>query len=285
MAKSSDKWLVETDWLENHMRHPDVVVVDGSWHLPGTEHDPYQEYLDERIPDAVFFDIDRIADTENPLPHMLPSPETFAFHMRRLGIGDGMRVVVYDSQGMFSAARVWWTFRAMGSDNVAVLNGGLPKWKAEGRPLGDGPEPARKRRDFTARLDERMVRDRDAVLGIVEDGSEQILDARSADRFAGHAPEPRPGLRAGHIPGSLNLPYDALVNADGTLKAPEELKKAFETAGVDFAKPVATTCGSGVTASILALALELLGHERVAVYDGSWSEWGADETLPVETGG
>jgi len=281
MADFSDKWLVNADWLAAHLNTPDVVILDGNWHLPGASRDPYEEYLQARIPGAIFFDIDKISDTSVPLPHMLPSAEQFSSQMRKMGIGDGMQIIVYDATGIFSAARVWWTFRAMGYENVAVLNGGLAKWKASELPLEDGPPKGRRPRHFTSRRNAELIRDRDAILKIIDDSSEQILDARSADRFSGNAPEPRQGLRAGHIPGSLNLPYSELLNSDGTMKPAKDLKKIFENAGVDLSRPVANTCGSGVTASILALALATLGHRQTSVYDGSWSEWGADKTLPI----
>ena len=252
-----------------------------SWHLPSANRDGYEDYLREHIPGALFFDIDEIADTECDLPHMLPSPEKFSSRMRRMGIGDGFRIVCYDSAGLFSAARVWWTFRVMGVEEVAVLNGGLAKWKSEGRSLEDGPPPHRTERHFTSRRKAELVRDRDDVLAITGNASAQIVDARAAARFEGRAPEPRPGLRAGHIPGSLNLPYDTLLNADGTLKSTPQLKAVFVGAGVDLSKSVVTTCGSGVTASILALALAIVGHRNTSVYDGSWSEWGADDSLPI----
>ncbi len=279
----SDKWLVETAWLAEHLNAPDVVVVDGSWYLPNIPRDPHEEYLEARIPGAIFFDIDEISDKSSSLPHMLPSPEQFSSQMRKMGIGDGMRVIVYDADGMFSAARVWWTFRAMGKEDVAILNGGLAKWKREGLPVEDGPAAERAIRHFTSRRIGALIRDRDDILAVSNNNSEQIVDARAADRFRGEAPEPRPGLRSGRIPGSCNLPYAELLNSDGTLKPAGELKQVFENAGIDLRKPVATTCGSGVTASILALALAILGHRQTSVYDGSWSEWGADETLPIET--
>ncbi len=284
MADYSGKWLVETDWLAEHLTAPDLVVIDGSWHLPNLERKGYDEFLAEHIPGALFFDIDAISDTGSDLPHMLPSPEKFSSTMRKMGIGDGMRIVVYDSYGMFSAARVWWTYRVMGVADVAILNGGLPKWTAEGYPVESGPPEPRGERHFTARRNAGLVRDSDDILAASKTGTEQIIDARSAARFAGEAPEPRPGLRSGRIPNSLNMPYDALLNEDGTLKTAAQLKAIFDGAGIALDRPVATTCGSGVTASILSFALAIIGHRDTAVYDGSWSEWGADDTLPIETG-
>ena len=284
MADVAATWLVETDWLAQHLDAPDLVILDGSYHLPSEKRDAYQEYLGEHIPGALFFDIDEIADTDSDLAHMLPSPEKFSSRMRKMGIGDGMRVVVYDSKGMFSAARVWWMFRTMGARDVAVLNGGLPKWKSEGRPLEDGPPPHRTERHFTARRNAELVRDMADVQKVVAGNSAQLIDARSPERFSGTTPEPRQGLRAGHIPGSSNLHYAALLNADGTMKTPEQLKAIFDAAGLELGQPVVATCGSGVTACILALALAMLGHRHAAVYDGSWTEWGQDENLPIEKG-
>lgn len=281
MAKT---WLTETDELERELSAPDIVIIDASWHMPGEGKDARAEYLDEHIPGALFFDIDEIADTKNPLPHMLPPPEKFSSRMRAMGIGDGSRIVIYDNKGLFSAARVWWTFRVMGVEDVSVLNGGLPKWKREGRPLDSGEPTARSTRHFTARRNLDLVRDADDVKAVVKDKSAEIVDARSAERFAGRGEEPRPGLRSGHIPGSRNLPFQRLLNADGTLKPAPELERIFQDAGVDLSKPVVTSCGSGITASILALALAEIGHRRLAVYDGSWAEWGADQSLPIETG-
>jgi thiosulfate/3-mercaptopyruvate sulfurtransferase len=276
-------WLTETDWLASELEAPDIVIIDGSWHMPSEGRDARAEYLEEHIPEAIFFDIDEIADTNSPLPHMLPSPEKFSSRMRSMGIGDGSRIVVYDSSGMFSAARVWWTFRVMGFDDVTVLNGGLPKWKREGLPLESGEPTPRSTRHFTSRRNADLVRDVYDMKAIIKDRSADIVDARSAERFAGRAPEPRPGVRPGHIPGSLNVPFGKLLNTDGTLKSKAELEKLFARAGVDLSKPIVTSCGSGITASVLALALAEIGHRRTAVYDGSWSEWGADQSLPVET--
>jgi thiosulfate/3-mercaptopyruvate sulfurtransferase len=277
-------WLIETEELAAELGAPDLIVFDASWHLPGDCKDARAEYLDEHIPGALFFDIDEIADTRSSLPHMLPPPEKFSSRMRSMGVGDGSRIVVYDSKGIFSAARVWWTFRVMGVEDIAVLNGGLPKWKAEGRPLESGAPPMRTTRHFTSRRNADLVRDAADVKAALKDGSAEIVDARSPDRFKGSAPEPRPGLRSGHIPGSVNVPYGKLLKPDGTLKDPAELEALFRRAGVDLSKPVVTSCGSGITASVLALALAEIGHRKTAVYDGSWAEWGADQSLPVETG-
>ena len=277
-------WLTETDELESELDAPDLVIIDASWHMPDEGKDAYAEYLAEHSPGAVFFDIDEIADTKSRLPHMLPPPEKFSSRMRSMGIGDGSRIVIYDTRGLFSAARVWWTFRVMGVDDVSVLNGGLPKWKAEGRPIESGKPVSRTSRHFTARRNADLVRDVSDIKALLKDKSAEIVDARAPERFAGDAPEPRPGLRSGHIPGSHNLPYAKLLNKDGTLKSAPELEKLFGEAGVDLSKPVVASCGSGITASVLALGLAQIGHRKTAVYDGSWSEWGADKTLPVETG-
>jgi thiosulfate/3-mercaptopyruvate sulfurtransferase len=277
-------WLTETDELARELDAPDLVIIDATWHMPGDGKDARAEYLEEHIPGALFFDIDEIADTNNPLPHMLPPPEKFSSRMRSMGIGDGSRIVVYDRTGLYSAARVWWTFRVMGVEDVSVLNGGLPKWKREGRPVDSGEPPLRTTRHFTARRNADLVRDKSDIKAILKDKSAEIVDARSAERFAGKVPEPRPGLRSGHIPGARNVSYGKLLNADGTLKSPHEIETLFRDAGVDLHKPVVTSCGSGITASVLALALAELGHRRTAVYDGSWSEWGADPDLPIETG-
>lgn len=282
MPQSDPSCLVSTDWLARHLDAPDVKVVDGSWHLPDAGRDPKAEFRDAQIPGAVFFDIDEISDTKSPLPHMAPSAEKFAARVRKLGLGDGNRIVIYDTAGLFSAARVWWLFRLMGHKDVAVLDGGLPKWKAEGRPLDDLPRAPRERH-FTPRRDSTLIRDVTEVARAVKLGDAQVVDARSAARFAGEMPEPREGLRAGHIPGSRNVPYTDLLD-HGVMKQPEALHAVFEAAGVDMARPVVTSCGSGVTAAILALALYRIGHRDWAVYDGSWSEWGAFDELPVATG-
>ena len=269
-------YLVETDWLAAHLDAPDVVVLDGSWHLPTAKRDPRAEYDAEHIPGAIFFDIDSISDKSSSLPHMLPSTVDFASRMKKMGIGDGMRVVVYDSVGMFSAARVWWMFRVMGHEDVVILNGGLPKWKAEGRPVTPEATAPRTERHFTPRFNAELVRDLEDMKRLVASGGAQIADARGPGRFSGAEKEPRQGLRSGHMPGARNVHYATLLNADGTFKSPAELHKVFEAAGVDPSKPVVTTCGSGVTASIVSLALALLGHPGSGLYDGSWTEWGQE---------
>lgn len=284
MLNTANKWIVETDWLAAHLEAPDLVVFDASWHLPTAGRDPKAEYQDAHIPGALFFDIDDLSDDKSPLPHMLPSTVKFASRMKKMGVGDGMRIVVYDSEGIFSAPRVWWTFRALGHEDVAVLNGGLKKWKAEGRPLEDGAPRKRAECHYTPLMNASLVRDLDDMKQLVEKRTAQIVDARPAARFSGSEPDLWPGLRCGHLPGSRNVPSQSLVNADGTLKSEAELAKVFADAGVDPTQPIVTTCGSGVTASILSLALAVLGRTDTAVYDGSWAEWGADNGLPIETG-
>jgi thiosulfate/3-mercaptopyruvate sulfurtransferase len=273
--------LVSTEWLAQHLGDPDLRIVDGSWHMPQAKRDPAREFAEAHVPGAVFFDIDGIADTSSGLPHMLPSPDAFAKAVGALGIGDGDRVVVYDSRGVVSAARVWWTFRVFGHDAVAVVDGGLPKWRSEGRPLATGAATPTARR-FTARFRPELVRDAAHVKANIATKREQVLDARSRGRFAATEPEPRAGLRGGHIPGSLNMPYDELHAPDGTLRPPAELREAFIAARVDLARPVVTTCGSGITASVLALALHRIGRPDAAVYDGSWTEWAGRDDTPVE---
>lgn len=277
------KVLVSTDWLERHLKDPDLRILDASWFMPGSERDAKAEYAAGHIPGARFFDIDEISDHRSSLPHMAPPSEKFISRLRAMGVGDGHQVVIYDSQGLFSAARVWWTFRLMGKKDVAVLDGGLPKWKAEGREIEDLP-PVIRDRHITVSRQNQLVRDVTQVAHAAKLGLAEVVDARSAERFRGEAPEPRAGLRSGHIPGSRNLPFGQLLNGDGTMKDPAALRAAFESAGVDLSKPVITSCGSGVTAAILALALERIGHRDWSLYDGSWAEWGMFEDLPVETG-
>jgi thiosulfate/3-mercaptopyruvate sulfurtransferase len=273
--------LVSTDWLEANLDR--VRVVDGSWHMPADGRDAAAEFLAARIPGAVHFDIEAISDRTSPLPHMLPSPEDFAAAVGALGVASTDSIVVYDSRGLFSAARVWWMFRVMGHDDVAVLDGGLPRWVAEGRAVESGPAEAPEPRVFVPRFRPDLVRDADQVLRVAESREALILDARAADRFSGAAPEPRPGLRSGHIPGSNNLPWPTLLS-EGALLPASELAKRFAEAGVDIDRPLVTTCGSGVSAATLSLALAVLGRWDVPVYDGSWSEWGGDESFPVATG-
>ena len=273
--------FVSTAWLHDHLDAPDVVAVDASWYLPAMNRDGKAEYAAGHIPGAVHFDIDAIADKTSPLPHMLPRPEDFGRMVGALGIGDGMRVVVYDGAGLFAAPRVWWTLRTFGARDVAILDGGAPKWRAEGRPWTD--EPSRRRPAvFTAKLDHGAVADSDRVARVLAGGTGQVVDARPADRFRGEAAEPRPGVRAGHIPGSLNVPFTQIV-AEGRLRSPAEIEAAFREAGVDLDRPVVTSCGSGVSAAILAVALESLDRPVKALYDGSWADWGSSDR-PLATG-
>ncbi len=275
--------LVSTDWLAAHLKDPDLRVIDASWYLPAMGRDGRAEYDEGHIPGARYFDINEIADTRSGLPHMAPPVEKFISRMRAMGIGDGHQVVVYDGAGIFSAPRVWWTFRLMGKMDVAVLDGGFPKWLAEGREVEDMP-PVLRDRHITVQRQAGLVKDVTQVAQAAKLGDHSIVDARSAGRFRGEEPEPRPGLRAGHIPGSANLPFGNLLNADGTMRPIAQLRAAFDAAGVDLARPVITTCGSGVSAAILSLALERMGHRNHALYDGSWAEWGMYDDLAVEKG-
>lgn len=283
MAQDDPKTLVSTDWLAQHLNDPDLRILDASWYLPDMGRDGKAEYDAAHIPGARFFDIDEISDQRSALPHMAPPPEKFISRMRAMGVGDGHQVVVYDGAGVFSAARVWWLFRLMGKTDVAVLDGGLPKWLAEGREVEDLP-PVLRDRHITVSLQNQLVRDVTQVAAASKLKDHEILDARGPARFRGEAPEPREGLRSGHIPNSRNVHYATLLNADGTLKDPDALKAVFAAAGADLSKPVISTCGSGVTAAIVDLALERIGHDRHSVYDGSWSEWGMYGDLKVETG-
>jgi thiosulfate/3-mercaptopyruvate sulfurtransferase len=275
--------LVTTEWLAARLGEPDLCVVDASWYLPTERRDAKAEYRAAHIPGAVFFDIDEIADADSPYPHMLPSPVKFSARARKLGLGDGNRIVAYDGGNAMAACRVWWMFRAFGHGEVAVLDGGFAKWRAEGRAVEDVP-PRPRERHFTARVNNLIVRTLDQVRADLAGGRVQVVDARSAGRFAGTAPEPRPGLRSGHMPGARNLPYDRVLDpATRTFLAAPELRRRFADAGVALDRGAVTTCGSGVSACVLALALDLLGHRDVAVYDGSWAEWGSRDDTPVVT--
>ncbi|HWD26088.1 MAG TPA: 3-mercaptopyruvate sulfurtransferase [Rhizomicrobium sp.] len=274
--------LVSTEWLASRINAPDVRIADASWYLPHMNRDPRAEYAAAHIPRAVFFDIDDLSDEKNPMPHMLAPAPKFASRMRKLGLGDGNLIVVYDSAGVYSSPRAWWMLRAMGHQDVVVLDGGLPKWRREGRPLEDmSAQPFA--RHFTARPNNALARDFRQMTGNLESKQAQVVDARGIPRFKAIEPEPRAGVRGGHIPGSLNVPYTELTAEDGTLKPAEELRKAFAAHRVDLSRPTVTTCGSGITAAIVMLALEVAGARDVALYDGSWAEWGASDA-PVETG-
>jgi len=277
--------VVGTDWLADHLSAPDVRLVDASFHLPGQHRDARREYEAEHIPGAVYFNVNEIADPDTDLPHMLPPPELFASKVRKLGLGNGNRIVIYDVGGFASAAaRAWWMFRAFGHKDVAVLNGGLPKWLREGRPVEDLP-PIPRDRHFIPHVDHTIVRSFDQVKANLASGRELVLDARSAGRFTGTEPEPRPGLKSGHIPGSANVPFLDLIDPDTRCMRPaDQLAARFAAAGVRPGRPVVTSCGSGVTACVLALGLWLLGRDDVAVYDGSWAEWGGRDDAPVDVG-
>lgn len=277
------KTLVSTAWLAQHLKDPDLRVLDASLYLPEAGRDARAEYDAAHIPGARFFDIDDVSDSRSELPHMAPPVEKFMSRLRAMGIGDGHQVVVYDGAGLLSAARVWWLFRLMGQTDVAVLDGGFPKWQAEGHEVEDMP-PVVRDRHMTVRFQNHLVRDVTQVAAASKLGDHAIVDARAAARFRGEAPEPREGLRKGHVPGSRNVPYTDLLNPDKTMKDPAACRVVFEAAGVDLAKPIITTCGSGVTAAILALALERIGHHQWSLYDGSWAEWGMFPTVSVATG-
>ena len=281
--KLASRWLVSTEWLTARLDDPNVVVLDASYYLANHKRDADAEFLAGHIPGAQRFDIDAISDKSNPLPHMLPSAEQFATQIGALGVGDGMTIVLYDGIGLYGAARVWWTFRAFGSENVRVLDGGMPKWKAENRPLETGAAKPRAAKTFKPRFKRNMVASIDDVQKVLLDKTAQVVDARSAGRFRGEAPEPRPGIRGGHMPGSFNVPYDEVLK-DGRLKSHQEIAAAFRQAGVDLDNPAVTSCGSGVTASILTFAIDALGKPPGRVYDGSWIEWGGRRDTPVVKG-
>lgn len=283
MTRDDPKTLVSTQWLAAHLKDPDLRVLDASWYLPDSERDPFAEYQRAHIPGARFFDLDDVSDHRSDLPHMVPSVEKFMSRMRAIGVGDGHQIVVYDGSGLFSAPRVWWLFKLMGQMDIAVLDGGFPKWQAEGHPVEDLP-PILRDRHMMVRRQNHMVKDVTQVSAASKLGESEIVDARSPGRFYGKDPEPRPGLRAGHIPGSKNVFYKDLLKADDTMKSPDEMRQVFVEAGVDLDKPVITSCGSGVTAAILSLGLTRMGKTDHSLYDGSWSEWGMFPTLPIATG-
>jgi thiosulfate/3-mercaptopyruvate sulfurtransferase len=280
MTEEDPHTLVSTAWLAAHLRDPDLRIIDASWYLPDMQRDAKAEHAAAHIPGARFFDIDEIADTRSGLPHMAPPPEKFISRMRAMGVGDGHQVVVYDGAGIFSAPRVWWTFRLMGKTDVAVLDGGFPKWVAERRPVEDMP-PILRDRHITVQRQAGLVKDVTQVAAAAKLGDHAIIDARSPGRFSGDEPEPRAGLRSGHIPGAVNVHYRTLLLDDGTMKSPADLRAVFQAAGVDLKKPAITSCGSGVTAAILSLALERIGKRDHALYDGSWAEWGMYGDLKV----
>ncbi|MFT7105987.1 MAG: thiosulfate/3-mercaptopyruvate sulfurtransferase [Yoonia sp.] len=277
------KTLVSTQWLATHLKDPDLRIFDATWFLPDMDRDAKAEYAVAHIPGARYFDIDDVSDARSELPHMAPPVEKFMSRMRATGVGDGHQVVVYDGAGLFSAARVWWLFRLMGQKNIAVLDGGLPKWRAEGHPTTASP-PVIRDRHMTVKYEANRVSDVTDVARAAKLGDHSVIDARAPARFRGAAAEPRPGMRSGHIPGSVNVFYKDLLNPNGTMKSLAAMRTVFETAGVDLLKPAITTCGSGVTAAILSLALERIGKADHSLYDGSWSEWGMYADLPIATG-
>ena len=262
-------------------RAPDVRILDATWFLPNDLRDARAQFFEQRIPGALFFDIEEIADTSSPLPHMLPRPEKFAARMRKMGIGDGAQIIVYDGLGIFSAARVWWNLRVMGAGDVRVLDGGLPAWLRAGLPTESGPLSAPTERHFTARMHQDLVRNLEEMRRAIASGKAQILDARPAPRFRGEADEPRPNLRRGHMPGAINLPFSDVLTADGLLRPAEELRARFEAAQIQLRKPIIASCGSGISAAVLILALARLGVFHASLYDGSWAEWGGRDDTPI----
>ena len=283
MMKEDARILVSTKWLAKRLENAEVRVLDASWYLPGMDRNPIIEYEKRHIPNARFFDIDDISDNRSDLPHMVPPIEKFMSKVRKLGVGDGHQVIVYDGSGMFSAARVWWLFKMMGHKNIAVLDGGLPKWISDGFPVNDKPPVIRDRHMMVDQISS-YVKDVTQVAAASKLGDHEIVDARSPGRFRGEENEPRKGLRKGHIPNSKNVFFKSLLNEDQTFKNATELKRVFYSAGVDMTKPVITTCGSGVSAAVLNLGLELIGKTDHSLYDGSWTEWGMSSALPVEIG-
>ena len=278
--------LVSTKWLAEHLSSPNIRMVDATSYMPGQGKDGRAQYNEQHSPGAVYFDINYIADETIPLPHMIPPPEKFASKVRKLGLGNGNKIVVYDANGGFlAAARVWWMFRLYGHTDVCLLDGGLPKWLAEERPIED-TKPVQRDRHFTSRMNNTLVRSVEQVIANIETGKEQVIDARSSGRFKGEEPEPRPSAKVGHIPGSMSLPFNSLMNPKEhfTYRSADEIMAAVDKAGIDLTKPITASCGSGVTACVLAFGLYLIGHENAAVYDGSWSEWGDHPDTPVDQG-
>jgi len=276
--------IVSTDWLHEHLEAPDIVIIHAMLAFEKTLDELKTEYLETRIPGALPFDIDEIADQSAPLAHTMPSAVQFSSQMRKMGVGDGQRIVVYDTSGNFCASRVWWMFRTFGIEDVVVLDGGLPKWMAEEKPVASGePRPFRDRH-FTARVQSMNVRDMDDVRQALASGDDQVVDARSPDRFTGKEKETREGIRSGRMPGALNVYYKDLMHENQTMKSAEELRQIFKAADVDLKKPIITSCGSGVTAAIVSLGFEIAGHRGAAVYDGSWTEWGGCDENEVVTG-
>lgn len=279
---SSVSSLVSTEWLEENLTNENVRILDASWHLPNSGRDAMAEFNEEHIPDALFFDIDEIADLDNALPHMMPSNEKMSSRIRAMGIKETDHVIVYDNSSFSTAARAWFMFKNFGHESVSILNGGLPKWLSEKRPM-DQDIVAFGNSHYNATKDESRIRNIEDIRCNIDNQNEQVVDARAAGRFNGTAPEPRPESRSGHIPGSYNVPFNILLNEDRTYKSKDELKAAFVDAGVDLDKPIITSCGSGVTACVLLFALDQIGHTQNALYDGSWTEWGCRTDTPIET--
>ena len=281
MSYVNDKSLVSTSWLVDHLDDPKVKIIDGSWHLPTTGRDGHKEYLNMHIPGAVYFNIDKISDSNSTLPHMIPSPETFNSKISEMGISNSHNIIIYDSEGLFSAPRVWWMFRAFGHKNVSVMTGGFKSWVNENKPVSDNI-PKISKGDFLGNLDPNMIRSLNDIKNNIVNNTELVIDARATNRFDGSEAEFRPGVRSGHIPKSFNLPYNKLINDDGTFISNSELINIFNTIGATEEQPVITTCGSGITACILGLGLHLIGRDNWTVYDGSWTEWGSNKDVDIE---